>query len=309
MSRGSKPRGSGAFDDRYRALFGARWDGLAAALAGPSDRLALDAGGAEPYWLDSASIFAARALELPREGAILDACAAPGGKSLAIASGMGSGARLVSNELSADRRRRLREVLDRHLGGEARSRVEVRGRDAASLCRSMPGAFDAILLDAPCSSERHVLADPAALAEWTAARVRALALRQWALLSSALIMLKPGGCLVYSTCALSPEENDGVVARAAARYGAALRFERPEYPGQGESEPTEYGVSVLPDRCAGAGPMYVSRMRKLGPPAALILDGRVPQSRSLAAQVQGAGDPERREYGEGRQDGRVEARE
>jgi 16S rRNA C967 or C1407 C5-methylase (RsmB/RsmF family) len=263
MGRGDKPRGSAAFEERYRGLFGERWAALSAALAAPADRVALDAGGLEPYWLDSASIFAARALELPEEGAVLDACAAPGGKSLAIASRMGKDARLVSNELSSDRRRRLRYVLDRHLSAEARSRVEVRGRDAASLCRSMPEAFDAILLDAPCSSERHVLADPAALAEWTLARARSLALRQWSLLSSALIMLKSGGCLVYSTCALSPEENDGVVARAAARYGASLRFDRPAYSGPGESEGAEYGVSVLPDRACGAGPMYVSRMWKV----------------------------------------------
>jgi 16S rRNA C967 or C1407 C5-methylase (RsmB/RsmF family) len=267
VARSSKPRGGEAFDARYRALFGGRWDALSAALAAPADRIAFEAGGPEPYYLDSASIFAARALEPPEEGRVLDSCAAPGGKSLVLASLLGKGARLVSNELSSDRRRRLRDALDRHLGAEARGRVEVWGRDAASLCRSMPDSFDAILLDAPCSSERHVLADPSALAEWTEARIRALALRQWALLSSALIMLKAGGRLVYSTCALSPEENDCVVARAAGRYAAALAFERPEYRGPGEAEATEYGLSILPDRAGGAGPMYVSRMRKLAGPA------------------------------------------
>jgi 16S rRNA C967 or C1407 C5-methylase (RsmB/RsmF family) len=263
MGRDAKPRGGEAFEQRYAGLFGARWPALAAALSAPADRVAFEAGGPEPYFLDSASIFAARALDLPEEGRVLDACAAPGGKSLVIASRMADGARLVSNELSSDRRRRLREVLDRHLAPEARCRAEVWGRDAASLCRSMPESFDAILLDAPCSSERHVLADASALAEWTPARVRSLAQRQWALLSSALIMLKAGGCLVYSTCALSAEENDGVAARAAARYGASLAFDRPGYAGPGESEETLYGLSILPDRAGGAGPMYVSRMRKL----------------------------------------------
>jgi 16S rRNA C967 or C1407 C5-methylase (RsmB/RsmF family) len=263
MGRDQRPRGGDAFEERYSGLFGDRWPALATALSEAADRVAFDAGGPEPYYLDSASIFAARALDLPRDGKVLDACAAPGGKSLVIASRLGSGQCLVSNELSSDRRRRLRDVLDRHLAPEARRRVEVRGRDAASLCRSMPEAFDAILLDAPCSSERHVLADASALADWTSARVRSLAQRQWALLSSALIMLKAGGCLVYSTCALSAEENDGVAARAAARYGAALAFDRPEYPGPGEAEDSLYGLSILPDRAGGAGPMYVSRMRKL----------------------------------------------
>ena len=237
--------------------------------------------GLEPYYLDSASVFAASCLELPSEGRILDACAAPGGKSLVIASRLAAqpgsagdgGARLVANELSADRRRRLREVLDRHLPSELRSRVEVTGGDAAAMCRRYEASFDAILLDAPCSSERHLLTqaasggNPEALAGWSPARARGLAMRQWALLSSALIMLKAGGCLVYSTCALSPDENDRVVARAAAKYGwseagSLLRFHKPRYDGPGEAEEGEFGISILPDRAKGAGPMYVCRMRK-----------------------------------------------
>jgi 16S rRNA (cytosine1407-C5)-methyltransferase len=263
MKRVSKQGGAEAFFERYRALFGDRWPLLEAALRAPADSVPFDAGGAEVYYLDSASVFAAKALELPEEGRILDACAAPGGKSLVIASRMGEKVRLVANELSSDRRRRLREVLDRHLPADLRDRVEVWGRDAASLCRSMRESFDAILLDAPCSSERHVLADPRALAEWSPARVRSLSQRQWALLSSALIMLKPGGCLVYSTCALSPEENDAVVARACARYGPSLSIDRPEYTGPGEAETTEYGLWILPDRACGAGPIYVCTMRKV----------------------------------------------
>jgi 16S rRNA C967 or C1407 C5-methylase (RsmB/RsmF family) len=145
------------------------------------------------------------------------------------------------------------------------------------MCRSYEAAFDAILLDAPCSSERHVLrqagalagsgaaAGSGALAEWSPSRIRGLAIRQWALLSSALIMLKEGGCLVYSTCALSPEENDGVVARAVAKYGESLSFDRPAFTGGGEAEETLYGLSILPDRARGAGPMYLCRMRKRPP--------------------------------------------
>jgi 16S rRNA (cytosine1407-C5)-methyltransferase len=282
--RGALPSGEAAFRGHYAGLFGERWPALESALALAPDSVAFAAGeGLEPYYLDSASIFAASCLELPQGsepasgglvldatgatgassagGLILDACAAPGGKSLVLASRLPSGARLVANELSADRRRRLRDVLDRHLPPSARARVEVTGRDAAAMCRRFEASFDAVLLDAPCSSERHVLADAAALSAWSPARIRALASRQWALLSSALIMLRRGGRLVYSTCALSPEENDRVVARALNKYGAELAIERPlDFPG---AEPTEYGLSILPDRARGAGPMFVCRIKKI----------------------------------------------
>jgi 16S rRNA C967 or C1407 C5-methylase (RsmB/RsmF family) len=261
MAKHQKPRGAAAFRDYYGSLFGERWPSLAAALAEDPDSVAFRAvAGLEPYYMDSASVFAAQALEIPAEGRILDACAAPGGKSLVLASGLGPSARLVANELSSDRRRRLRDALDRHLPPELRSRVEVMGRDAAAMCRSFEAAFDAILLDAPCSSERHVLADEAALAAWSPARIRALAMRQWALLSSALIMLKAGGCLVYSTCALSPEENDRVIARAAHKFKDALAFEGLAH---ADAEKTEFGISFLPDRAGRAGPMFICRMRKL----------------------------------------------
>jgi 16S rRNA (cytosine1407-C5)-methyltransferase len=295
MAKNYGHRGEAAFRAYYGGLFGERWPALEAALAAEPDSVAFRSGeGQEPYFMDSASIFAAQSLQLPPEGKILDACAAPGGKSLVLASRMGlrttgprypgTGLSLVSNELSADRRRRLREVLDRHLTPELRARVQTTARDAAAMCRSFEAAFDAILLDAPCSSERHVLrqacarseagrsADKSALAEWSPARIRGLAMRQWALLSSALIMLKTGGCLVYSTCALSPDENDGVVARARAKHRAAdgglsLRFDKPVYEGprgMDGAEETEYGISILPDRNGGAGPMYICRIWKEG---------------------------------------------
>jgi 16S rRNA C967 or C1407 C5-methylase (RsmB/RsmF family) len=263
-----KARGAEAFHAHYREVFGSRWAALETALAEAPASVAFRAApDREPYHLDAASVFAAMSLDLSRAGEgrpVLDACAAPGGKSLVLATRLPPGARLVANELSSDRRRRLAAVLDRHLSLELRSRVDVRGADAAALCRRMRGAFGAILLDAPCSSERHVLADPGALAAWGPARIRNLAARQWALLSSAFIMLAPGGCLVYSTCSLARQENDEVAARLAEKYGAAVRYDPPDLasapPG---SEKDRLGVAILPDAASGAGPLYVCRIRKV----------------------------------------------
>jgi len=286
--------GAAAFHDYYRGIYGPRWDSLAEALAGPSRPCGLrvrleggydllppsqsqgnpgcgcagaeegqaagpDAGDPAVFHLDEASVAAAAALVLPSEGQILDACAAPGGKSLVLAARMGPGLRLLCNELSQDRRRRLVAVLDASLPPGIRSRVSVLGADAASLCLRRPEAFGAVLLDAPCSSERHVLADPSALSAWTPSRPRALARRQYALLSSAFLMLAPGGSLVYSTCSINPGENDGVAQRLMERHGDRLSLDRAGIEG---AEPTGFGCIIMPDSAEGAGPMYVFRARK-----------------------------------------------
>jgi 16S rRNA (cytosine1407-C5)-methyltransferase len=168
---------------------------------------------------------------------------------------------LLSNELSSQRRRRLSNVLDQHLSGERRGRVKVSGFDAAAAGskKQERERFGGILLDAPCSSERHVLNDQGALAKWTPARPKFLAQRQWALLSSAFLLLSPNSSLVYVTCALSPEENDAVSKKLMAKYGELLSIDEPDFP---EGEKTNYGRIILPDRCQGMGPLYVARFIK-----------------------------------------------
>lgn len=250
------------FDAYYCSLFGSRWESLRTVMTQNNQAVPYQDGLREPYYMDRASILAAQTLIIPEEGELLDACAAPGGKSLVVASRMGSRVRLLSNELSSDRRRRLVDVLNRHLPPGLREQVTVSGFDAAALARrdTERGRFRAILLDAPCSSERHVLADPKVLAQWTRNRPRALSQRQWALLSAAFLLLAPGGNLVYATCALTPEENDEVVRRLMKKYKAQVQLYRPDF---SEGEDTEFGKHILPDTSGGMGPMYVARFIKL----------------------------------------------
>ncbi|MDR1251886.1 MAG: 16S rRNA methyltransferase [Treponema sp.] len=254
-----------AFEAYYLKLYGDRWEGLRKSLAEDHAAYAFSEGLRHPYFLDYASVLAARSLRFPNPAkpafTVLDACAAPGGKSLVIASALPAGTRLLANEFSADRRRRLFETLDKHLDREKREQVRVSGFDAAAQGRrkSEHGRFAAILLDAPCSSEAHVLKDKHALSAWTPARPRFLARRQWALLSSAFLLLSPGGSLVYATCAVSAEENDGVVRRLFEKYGGLAVPDPPEFT---EGEKTEFGSIILPDNSGGIGPMYVARFRK-----------------------------------------------
>ncbi|MDR3324683.1 MAG: 16S rRNA methyltransferase [Spirochaetaceae bacterium] len=255
----------GAFDAYYAHIYGARWEKLRQALLDPVSLTAYAHNLKEAYHLDYASVLASQAVRLPDSGVILDACAAPGGKTLVLASRMHGDATLLANEISSERRRRLVNVLDRYAPPHVRNRIAVTGFDAAAAAarRSERERFGAILLDAPCSAERHVLRNPALLERWTPARPRFLSRRQWALLSSAFLLLRRGAGLVYATCAMSAVENDEVAERLLVKYQDDVSLDAPDF---SEGQRTKYGRILLPDE-GGAGPLYVARFWKRGAPS------------------------------------------
>lgn len=270
----NRRNGAEEFEAYYSQLFGGRWKTLKESFTGEPDYAEWRTPGAgKPYYLDSASVLAAASLPLDGSEKILDLCAAPGGKTLVLASLMPKNAELYSNERSAERKRRLSAVVGDCLPPETSARVKVSCSDGALWCRKFGEEFDRILLDVPCSSERHVAADPKYLNSWSRSRIRTVTTEQWALLSSAYRMLVPGGILLYSTCALCPDENDGILARLVEKFrrtGGEFEFIRPEpadvsaftsaeFP---KFTPTEFGVQILPDTAEGAGPIYFSVIRK-----------------------------------------------
>lgn len=255
-----KESGEKAFENWYSRQFGSRWPLLKNALASPARQVSLSSGLLKPYYLDAGSVEAASVLPLHEASSILDMCAAPGGKTLYLATHMPLNAILTCNEYSRERKRRLQQVLQEHVPEQLLERITITGRDAARWSRYEQAAYDRILLDAPCSSERHVLSSPVHLAQWTPARIRNLAQRQWSLLSGAWLVLKPGGFLVYSTCALSREENDGVICRLCKKYPDAVVCN--QVIEESSAEPTEYGNHVLPDTSEGAGPLFYALIKK-----------------------------------------------
>lgn len=123
------------------------------------------------------------------------------------------------------------------------------------------GEFDRIMLDAPCSSDRHLLHSAENMGLWSEAATRAQAKRQIQLLRNSIKALKVGGRVVYSTCSLSPYENDGVVATILNEYGPAVKLHKFKLP---IGERTPYGYMILPDKpnCSW-GPLYVASIERL----------------------------------------------
>lgn len=274
-------RGEQGFNSYYENVFGERWSTLKEALLKEAEPVpyCLDPS-LRTYYLDSASILAAFSLPLKGAEDILDLCAAPGGKTLVLASLMDEGAKLTSNERSFERKMRLSKVCEEHVPQKIQENLTITCSDGALWCKTKSECFDRILLDAPCSSERHVLNDKKYLDMWSPARVKTLSIEQWALLSSAWRLLKKGGYLVYSTCALAPAENDMVVQRLFKKFDDArvLSLDDEQYKecrndtGKiqlcsknlvlPDTEKTEFGYHVLPDVNGGAGPIYFSIIKK-----------------------------------------------
>lgn len=182
------------------------------------------------YPLSQSSLLPVTRLEIQPADEVLDACAAPGGKTLALAM---TAERVVANDLSPGRVRRLKKVI-RDFG--VADRVEVMQQPMEILARRIDRQFDKVLIDAPCSSELHVWHSPKHLAQWTHKRIEGLKKRQLNLIQACLPLVKPGGRLVYATCALTPEENEAVVSQVKADGFLTLPEER-IWPDQDHLEP------------------------------------------------------------------------
>ncbi|MCB0383919.1 MAG: RsmB/NOP family class I SAM-dependent RNA methyltransferase, partial [Bdellovibrionales bacterium] len=231
------------FNDYYQQIYGSRWPELLASLNQKEAQVLLapfsdergdvewlpgcwwltpersswpvernDEGLLRYYVLDPASVLVARALQVNSNDQVLDMCAAPGGKTLVLAQTLGQEGLLEANELSPARRARLTKVIQQYIPKPLRQRLFVKGKDALRFGLVAKESYDRILLDAPCSGERHLLANSSELKQWKPKRISSLSRKQYSLLASGIEALKPGGRLVYSTCALSPEENDQVIA-------------------------------------------------------------------------------------------------
>jgi 16S rRNA (cytosine967-C5)-methyltransferase len=160
---------------------------------------------------EASQLVAALVSATPQSGAarILDCCAAPGGKTLAIAD-RNPGAAITAVELHPHRARLLKKLVTTASG----ARIQVIAADATHL--PISGSFENILADVPCSGTGTLARNPEIKWRLTPCDLAELQQRQIAILRAALERLIPGGKLIYSTCSLEKEENEEVVAQLLA---------------------------------------------------------------------------------------------
>lgn len=160
------------------------------------------------YIQDPATRHAVELLNPQPGESILDACAAPGGKAFLIASASGSARGLVCTDSNDKRLPRLRVNLDR-LHAEDATIVAHDWTTPAPA--DWHGRFDGILLDVPCSNTGVIRRRVDVRWRLQRADLDALRATQLRILANALPCLKPGGRIVYSTCSIESDENDGVI--------------------------------------------------------------------------------------------------
>jgi NOL1/NOP2/sun family putative RNA methylase len=199
---------------------------------------------------------------------VLDLCAAPGGKTTHLGGAMEGRGLLVANEYEAKRAKALSENVERLGLANCLVLNETPERIAARL----PGFFDRILVDAPCSGEGMFRKDPEAATYWSEGHVAACARTQAAVLDAAYAMLKAGGTLVYSTCTFSPEENERAIEALLARYPDLKLLPLPQEHGVAAGVPAwsasgderlALTARLWPHRVRGEG-HYAAKLRKGG---------------------------------------------
>jgi 16S rRNA (cytosine967-C5)-methyltransferase len=208
------------------------------------------------WWVqDAAAALPARLLDARPGERVLDLCAAPGGKTLQLAA---AGAEVTALDISAPRMARVEANL-------ARTGLAARTVVADALEWQPEAAFDAILLDAPCSATGTIRRHPDLPFVKDGSEVAGLVALQARLLDRALGWLKPGGRLVFATCSLLPEEGEGQLAAALARH-PGLAAVRAEIAGVDPGWWTEGGgLRLRPDYWADQGGMdgfFMARFRR-----------------------------------------------
>jgi 16S rRNA (cytosine967-C5)-methyltransferase len=219
-------------------------------------------------WRDGAILAQSRAAMLvartldPQPGErVLDLCAAPGGKSTHIAALMGDSGEVLAVERNRARAAELADTA-RRLGAHS---VRVELADAA-LPRPDGAVFDRVLVDPPCSGLGTLQARPDLRWRVTPAHVGQLARMQAAILLAGARALRPGGVLVYSTCTISPSENEQQIEQFLRR-SSSFALDDLRHEQQVHTHPLmPEALLTMPHRDRTAG-FFIARIRRVAAPS------------------------------------------
>lgn len=193
-------------------------------------------------------------LDLDPSPAVLDLCAAPGGKSTLIASFLNNNGILVSNEVIQQRSTILRENMNKW----GATNVVVTNNDPKDFQR-LPQFFDVVVVDAPCSGEGMFRKDPNSRTEWSEENVQICTARQKRIVMDVWDALKPGGYLIYSTCTFNSSENEDNVSWFRNELGAELKM--PVLPEEISKGRNGIGHYFIPGKNNAEG-FYLAVLRK-----------------------------------------------
>lgn len=194
----------------------------------------------------------------PKPGeSIADFCAAPGSKTSQMAAMLGPIANIFAFEPNFVRYQKLQNTL-KIQGAEF---VKTQQLDSTKLGSIMPGSFDKILLDVPCSAEGRIDADDDSSFEtWSDATHQAYPELQRRLFTSAFAALKPGGTLIYSTCTLEPNENERMITWALSEFPRLIP-EPIKLPFPGILHKETKSITLLPTKLYEG--FFVAKLRKM----------------------------------------------
>ncbi|XP_055058574.2 5-methylcytosine rRNA methyltransferase NSUN4 [Misgurnus anguillicaudatus] len=228
------------------------------------------------YLLDAASVLPVLALDVQPGHRVLDLCAAPGGKTLALLQ-THTVSYLWANDLSGSRTARLRKTLQSYLPREylEENEIQITSFDGCKIGPTEEKRYDKVLVDVPCTTDRHsVMVEDNNLFNRSRTKERQrLPLLQTQLLMAAIQAARPGGDIVYSTCSLSQLQNECVVQQAIhlaqEEFGISVQVQDLSWFTQWFSDTFYFapqlsvGELVLPHLCANFGPIYMCKLRRL----------------------------------------------
>ena len=221
------------------------------------------------YAMDMASLYPVLALDPQPHDTVLDLCAAPGGKAFALLQVVRSdmGGAVALNDSSASRVKRLRDVVHRCVPKGLKHSIRITRRKGEEWGEIERSVFDRVLVDAPCSADRHNILKWVTKKKFWPDTKEFMKLQQ-SLLVSSFHAVKSGGTVVYSTCTMSTCENDAIIEGAmeeVKNIGYQVKVELPlshdlERTVFGSVEETTFGKLIVPSTNLNIGPMYVTKL-------------------------------------------------